>query len=65
MDLATFRRTSQPIKSAATYRPLTDAETADYLRGGTALGNICTAGYLRMTVLGAEDVAEGLYLVQR
>ena len=64
MNLATFRA-AQPIKSTATYRPLDEAETAAYLRGDMPPANVCAAAYLRMTVTGAESVADGLYYVTR
>ena len=70
MDLATFRRTSQPIKSAGTYWALTDAEITAGVRDDVwdlpAGASIATPAYLRMTVTGAENVPDGgLYFLIR
>ena len=64
MDLATFRATSKPVKRRAVYRELTEDERDSYLEGENISFNICTAGYLRMCVIGAENVADGLYIVE-
>lgn len=67
MNNATFRRTSRPVKSAASYRALTEKETAEYVKRGTVNGKAVTiahAAYLRMCVEGAEDVLDGLYEIE-
>ena len=63
MNLATFRATSKPVKRAATYRPLTATETAAWLKGAN-LGTVATAGYLHMCIADADDVPDGLYLIE-
>ena len=63
MDLATFRATSKPVKIQATYRKLSAAEVTAWKKG-RLVGNVATAGYLRMCVAGAEDIADGAYLIE-
>ena len=64
MDLATFRATSKPVKRAATYRLLTDDELARFLKGENIGSNVAHGRYLRMCVIGAENVTDDLYLIE-
>lgn len=63
MNMSEFRSTSRPVKLAATYRKMTKDETARWTKGEN-FGNVATASYLRMCVIGAENISDGTYVIE-